>query len=103
MAKYVTESKELLNKLVKFENEGYLASIDFEYAKAPKQIPSTFQGEQLSHQEALNKILYENYCLRLRVQCLTEVKRWYGAGVYLSGQEVTMQLYEIYQFKVTFP
>ncbi|KAE9379216.1 hypothetical protein N431DRAFT_478282 [Stipitochalara longipes BDJ] len=103
MAKYVVESKELLAKLVAFEHEGYLARIDFDCPEAPKHTPINFEYEPEEDQEALNSVLHENYCLRLRFQCITEVKRQYRVGVYQSGEEVTMRMYDKYHFKVTFP
>ncbi|PMD36457.1 hypothetical protein L207DRAFT_586163 [Hyaloscypha variabilis F] len=103
MAKYIAENKELLGKLVAFEREGYLAHIAFEYPDSPKHTPVNFEDEPEESQKALNDILHENYCLRLRFQCLTNIKRQHRVGVYKSGEEVTMRMYGNYHFKVTFP
>jgi hypothetical protein len=103
MAEYIAENKSLLAKIVAFESEGYMVRINFDDAAVPKHIPVNFEYEPEEDQKALNDMLYENYCLRLRFQCLTEVKRQYCIGVYQAGEEVNMKMYGNYLFKVTFP
>jgi len=102
MATYVKENKELLAELVGFESEGYLARIDWDHSATPKHTPVNFRSEPAEDQVVLNDILEENYCLRLRCQCLREVKRHCRVGDY-NGEEITMRLHKTFQFRVTFP
>jgi hypothetical protein len=66
MAEYIKENKALLAELVAFESEGYTARINFDDPAAPKHDPVIFEEEPEEDQKALNDVLHENYCLRLR-------------------------------------
>jgi hypothetical protein len=66
MAEYIKENKALLAELVAFESEGYTARINFDDPAAPRHDPVMFEEEPEEDQKALNDMLHENYCLRLR-------------------------------------
>jgi hypothetical protein len=102
MAAYVEENKSHLDKLIALEGDGWKARIDFSDDSAPKHTPVEFEYEPEEDQKALNDMLYENYCLRLRCQCITEAKRQF-CGLWPSGAEITMRLYNTYTLITTFP
>jgi hypothetical protein len=72
MAEYIKENKAHLAELVAFESEGYTTCINFDDPAAPKHDAVLFEEEPEEDQKALNDVLHENFCLRLRCVGLGE-------------------------------
>jgi hypothetical protein len=82
MAEYIKENKAHLAELVAFESEGYTARINFDDPAAPSHEPVMFEEEPEEDQKALNDMLHENYCLRLR--CVGVGGRRFSSGNVLT-------------------
>jgi hypothetical protein len=103
MAEYIMENKAHIAELVAFESEGYTARINFDGPAALHHDPVKFEEEPEEDQKALNDMLHENYCLRLRCQCIKLSKRHGWEKLWPNGTEVPMIMYGKYMFIVTFP